>query len=398
MEGVELRNRKENLKMDDLYVFTQRVIEVNRCFKDELSKHTFQARFLCDIDPSPEHIKQLSCLRSGYTEERAEFARNRLTELLEFARCSEKLVIYGTASTARILAAILQRNGIEMYGYCGRRAAEFPNGIDGKPVFEPKWLEDCNDSLHIIVASTYSYKEIFAKLAKMNIPDASIFRFPFSLESYFFEQEMHDQYFEFLDAFLENTAFVDAGSLNGITSIEFATLCKKQYSKIYAFEPDPGSYAKCKTQFAKAGLHNVELVQAGLAAKTGKAVFAGGLSGGSHIIDSVDDCGVETDNDIEIATVKLDDVAGEETIGFIKMDIEGAEYDALHGAKRVIERDKPLLAICVYHKPGDVLAITEYLHRLVPSYQFILRHYGWEYGLGMSTQETVLYAFVSTER
>lgn len=83
----------------------------------------------------------------------------------------------------------------------------------------------------------------------------------------------------------------------------------------------------------------------------------------------------------------LDDVA-DTKIGLIKMDIEGAEFDALHGAKHVIQRDRPHLAICVYHKRGDMPAIMEYLHSLVPEYRFWLRHYG------PLTYETVLYAAI----
>ena len=70
------------------------------------------------------------------------------------------------------------------------------------------------------------------------------------------------------------------------------------------------------------------------------------------------------------------------------MDIEGAEFDALHGAKKTIIRDKPLLAICLYHLRGDVFAIMDYLHQLLPEYRFILRHYTSE------MSETVLYTSV----
>lgn len=38
-------------------------------------------------------------------------------------------------------------------------------------------------------------------------------------------------------------------------------------------------------------------------------------------------------------------------------------------------RDRPLLALSVYHRMGDMLAIMDYLHHLVPEYRFWLRHY-----------------------
>lgn len=77
-----------------------------------------------------------------------------------------------------------------------------------------------------------------------------------------------------------------------------------------------------------------------------------------------------------------------ETPTFIKMDIEGAELEALEGAKTTIVKNKPKLAICLYHKPDDLWKIPLYLKDLVPEYKFYIRHHGkvrWE---------TVLYATI----
>ena len=57
------------------------------------------------------------------------------------------------------------------------------------------------------------------------------------------------------------------------------------------------------------------------------------------------------------------------------MDIEGAEQKALSGAKNIIMRDKPQLAICVYHKPNDIWEIPFMLKDWVPEYQLYLRHH-----------------------
>lgn len=70
------------------------------------------------------------------------------------------------------------------------------------------------------------------------------------------------------------------------------------------------------------------------------------------------------------------------------MDIEGAEHQALQGARGTLQRDKLLLAISVYHRKGDVLAIMDYLHETIPEYRFWLRHYS---PIGL---ETVLYAAI----
>jgi len=57
----------------------------------------------------------------------------------------------------------------------------------------------------------------------------------------------------------------------------------------------------------------------------------------------------------------------------IKMDIEGAEYDALLGAREMIHRHRPGLAICLYHRPAHLWQIPLLLHDWNLGYRFFLR-------------------------
>lgn len=100
----------------------------------------------------------------------------------------------------------------------------------------------------------------------------------------------------------------------------------------------------------------------------------------------------ENARDVEwIETVSLDryfERRGEETITFLKADIEGAEWDMLHGAENIIQRSKPKIAISIYHNIYDFFRIPLYLKELVPEYRFAVRQH-WN-----SYEETVLYAFL----
>jgi len=73
-----------------------------------------------------------------------------------------------------------------------------------------------------------------------------------------------------------------------------------------------------------------------------------------------------------------------EKVTLIKMDSEGSELEALEGAKETIQRDKPKLAICIYHKPEDLTEI--HLYRLISEYRLFVRHHSNSWG------ETVCYA------
>ena len=68
------------------------------------------------------------------------------------------------------------------------------------------------------------------------------------------------------------------------------------------------------------------------------------------------------------------------------MDIEGAEKKALMGAKTLIRKFKPKLAISVYHKRDDIWEIPKLILSINPEYRFFLRVYSF------TGKDTVLYA------
>jgi hypothetical protein len=64
---------------------------------------------------------------------------------------------------------------------------------------------------------------------------------------------------------------------------------------------------------------------------------------------------------------------------------EGSELSALKGALGTLERFKPSLAICVYHKPNDWVDIPLFIHSLNLGYKMWLDHFT------IYPEETVLY-------
>lgn len=93
-----------------------------------------------------------------------------------------------------------------------------------------------------------------------------------------------------------------------------------------------------------------------------------------------------SDEGLPVECFPIDDLFADSPLTFIKMDIEGAEYDALMGAEKVIQRDGPILAICVYHTQSDLWRIPLLVHEMLPEHKLFLRAYE---GDGF---QTVLYA------
>lgn len=174
------------------------------------------------------------------------------------------------------------------------------------------------------------------------------------------------QYFEKdLIKFREGEVFVDCGAYDGDTAISFIQALKEQninsYDSIISFEPDEENFKKLCSR----NIRNHVCVEAGVSDKTGKISF-----------DSDDASGVICDNGESFINIDtIDNVLDSKKATFIKMDIEGAEMDALKGGKDTIQKYKPILAICIYHKKQDLFEIPDYIHTLVPEYKLYIRAY-----------------------
>ena len=70
------------------------------------------------------------------------------------------------------------------------------------------------------------------------------------------------------------------------------------------------------------------------------------------------------------------------------VDIEGAEMNALKGGMKVIKRDRPVLAVSIYHSLEDYYEILKLLLKELSNYKYYVRHHS------MVFCETVLYAIL----
>jgi FkbM family methyltransferase len=164
---------------------------------------------------------------------------------------------------------------------------------------------------------------------------------------------------------------VDCGAYIGDT-IEMMKKNAVSFKKIYAIEANPDNYRALDDKYGK----EVFCVNAAV----------GDESGFVDIYGEADGSTVRKNGEGKIPLVRLDDII-DESISFIKLDIEGGELRALKGAREHIVKDKPKLAISIYHKNSDIYAIQSYLMDLDMGYRFAARHYG------NTATEFVLYAF-----
>ena len=177
---------------------------------------------------------------------------------------------------------------------------------------------------------------------------------------------------DFLPIFDRPITFVDGGAYTG-DSLEALLRRSVNVEDWIAFEPDAENMSalretanRCKDQIG-----SCTLMQSGLADHAGRVAFSDGVGEASHMIGSSD----ESTGGTYVDVVRADDVVGEKRGVYIKLDIEGAEMAALRGMPRLLTSD-PIVAVSIYHKPGDLWEIPLWLMQGRMDASFRIRQHG----------------------
>jgi FkbM family methyltransferase len=169
---------------------------------------------------------------------------------------------------------------------------------------------------------------------------------------------------------------VDAGAYIGDTLLA-AQRRGIEVEAVAAFEPDAANFARLVSTLDTFPATEAFAVPCGVLGAAAQVRFSAGDGAGSAIT---------ADGAVTIQCVSLDESLRSFRPTLIKMDIEGAEPEALEGARRLITRSRPGMAICVYHAPEHLWSIPQQLRGWDLGYRFYLRSHGFQ---GF---DTVLYA------
>jgi FkbM family methyltransferase len=157
---------------------------------------------------------------------------------------------------------------------------------------------------------------------------------------------------------------VDGGSYDGDSVRSFIKKVKNKYEKILAFEPDKIIYKKLVRKMNLK--RKIECLNQGLFNKSGKVNFST-TSNRASLIDS--------GGTSSINVASIDSILNGNRVSFIKMNIEGAEINALKGAKKSIKQWLPKMAISCYHRPSDLWQIPLLIRKMSKKYNLYLRQH-----------------------
>ena len=170
----------------------------------------------------------------------------------------------------------------------------------------------------------------------------------------------------------EGDICLDIGACFGDTSVWFIN---QGASKSYAFEID-----KCNIDCLKENAlpydDKILIKEYAISSKCSQLFFIPhkGNTGAGKIYEQLP-YGITNDKYYKVETTTLDKFCTENGIApnFIKMDIEGAELDAIKGGMNIFKKYRPKFSICIYHKWEHRWEIPLYLKNLLPDYDFFIK-------------------------
>lgn len=341
---------------------------------------------------------------------------------------TKRIGIWGTGQAGKMIFTGLQKNGIDPLYFVDNNRDKLGKKYCGKSIVG---IESLGNNDCIIIAANFNYgihKQLErANIGYMYLDPVAVWAYdqdnpeyarteinkhkdeiqdvfallmdPYSKQVYYnvllhrAVHDMHliwsiyDEHQYFGNGVVKTVAgnFVDCGAYQGDTLLQFMNQVGKNKYKYFAFEADKNNFEKL-IELYKTNHWNVQAYNLGVWDGEDCICFEN---------DAISDAGVggklvkdADDSTIMIKTNSLDQVLGDEKIDFIKMDIEGAEIKALEGAKSIIQRNVPQLAISAYHQLSHLWEVPLLINRINPKYELQLAQHMW------NQADTVCYATI----
>jgi FkbM family methyltransferase len=350
--------------------------------------------------------------------------RNTFDRLL--AEANGRIVLFGAGNLGRKALRCLRSIGIEPLAFADNNQARWGSETDHLAILSPEIAVsrygDCALFVVTIWSLGHTFRETHAKLTSLGcrtVLPSSTLRWKFAAELLpdycqdlphkLFEQadevraaarlwadeesrieylnqvrwralgdyaclrgpHREEQYFpESLFRLIPGEVFVDCGAYDGDTAKRFISR-DAEFAKLLAIEPDPDNFRRLRQWAENQGEPGNRILTYGLAV---------GVSVGSVRFDATgaEAACIAPEGGVLVECAPLDKLVGDAVPTYIKMDVEGAEQDALEGARRLIQTHAPILAVCLYHRLSDLWRIPLLIRSLCGGYKLFLRPHGYE--------------------
>jgi FkbM family methyltransferase len=170
----------------------------------------------------------------------------------------------------------------------------------------------------------------------------------------------------------DGSAIIDCGAFTGDTFPDFLTATGGK-CRIYALEAFPPNFQRLADRIAQDGLQDIAVPMAVAAAREKGTIH---MSGDEAIADGCARIGTAGGREYSVPCDTLDSLFFEKgiAIDYLKMDIEGAEMDALAGGRKTLRKNRPVVAVAAYHKPEHLVEIADFLLETLGPCQLYAAH------------------------
>lgn len=343
--------------------------------------------------------------------------------LMERIKAASTVIIFGSGSGGRYTASVLRERGVNVDYFCDNASNTWGHRVNGIEVISPATLSKYQNGSIVLIASNWA-GDIAAELRKLDISEfydltcwddrweknynpALIRSSAEKIEqvhSYFEDERSRELYLSLIKYRLDANPLhicktpyrwyahpevsaksgdmvFDVGAFDGKTTLEFAAQVGT-HGRVVAFEPDPANFKQTRDALTSDSLGSICEVR-----NTG---FWSSITDLSFVTDqhTASQNRIAEDGDQTVSLVTIDSFVETETLvpDLIKMDIEGAELQAIIGGTKTLQYHRPKLQICLYHEPDDMWSIPLEIKGINPQYRFFLGHHS------QNLFETVLYA------
>jgi FkbM family methyltransferase len=338
----------------------------------------------------------------------------------------ERYVLFGAGRLGRFTLAGLRRAGVEPLAFSDNNPQLWDSKIEGLKVLSPQSAAKQFGSNAIFVITVYTNAPVWQQLSDMRLKTISFaalswqyphtltphggvelpgkiftqskdlykalklladnrsrteylgqLRWSATLDPSVLPSHLPQKEIYFADELflpLAEEIFVDCGAFDGDSVQEFINHRSELFNKVIAIEPDPENCKALKNRVSSlpsAVGRRIQIIQSAVGSTHKMVSFNATGTPGSAV----------GQGSYQIPCTPLDDLLKDVHPTFIKMDIEGAEPDALLGARNIIQENEPVLAICLYHAQEHLWQIPLLIHSFSNTYQFFIRRYAdecWE--------------------
>jgi FkbM family methyltransferase len=220
------------------------------------------------------------------------------------------------------------------------------------------------------------YATLGDELSKRDLREQLLWRYWLDFSALSPPLDASDTYFpKDLLSPVPDEVFVDCGSFDGDSIRSFNRHWGGEFRHAFAFEPDPANRGALATNMEAMGIGDrVTVMPYAVGNINGQVSFALNSSASSHVTTE----NAKSDAGATVECRRLDDIEWPLVPTYIKMDIEGAEPEALAGGSELLRRHQPVLAVCTYHRSEHLWQIPNLIRSIAPEYHVFSRRYAEE--------------------